>query len=230
MSAGTATRTKLLEAALRTVTEQGYAKTSARAVAAEAGVNQALVFYHFGTVDELLSAACRFGAEQLLARYRERLARVEDLPRLLELGRELHSEQRADGQVAVLAQLLSGAQRQPRLAPATAAGLGLWIREIEQVLARVLDGSPVAEFVDGPGLARAVAAGFVGLELYEGVDEEGAGRALDALEQLAGLAGVLEELGPVAQRAVRARLRRGAARRDEPERRARRPRPGGGGG
>lgn len=209
---GDDTRTKLLAGALRTVTEQGYAKTSARTVAAAAGVNQALVFYHFGSVDELLAAACRHGAEERVALYRERLAGVRSLSELVTLAKKLHAEERAGGHVAVLAQLLSGAQTQPRLAPATAAGLSLWIDEVEQVLARVLAGSPVAEFVDAPGLARAIAAGFVGLELYEGVDEQGAQRALDALEQLSVLAGVLEELGPVAQRAVRARLRRSGGR------------------
>ncbi|QIY57377.1 TetR/AcrR family transcriptional regulator [Streptomyces sp. RPA4-5] len=207
------TRTKLLEGALRTVTEQGIAKTSARTIAAAAGVNQGLVFYHFGSVDELLAAACRYGAEQNVARYRERLARVDSLVELLELGRDLHTEERAGGQVAVLAQLLAGSQTQPRLAAATAAGLTLWIDELEQVLARVLAGTPIAAFVNVPGLSRALAASFVGLELYEGVDQEGALAALDALEQLSGLLGVLEDLGPVAQRAVRARLRRSAGRR-----------------
>ncbi|MFF3540930.1 TetR/AcrR family transcriptional regulator [Streptomyces platensis] len=207
------TRTKLLAGALRTLTEQGLAKTSARSIATTAGVNQALVFYHFGSVDELLAAACRYGAEQRVAYYRERFARVGSLAELLELGRELHAEERAAGHVAVLAQLLAGAQTQPRLVPATAAGLTLWIEEIEQVLARVLAGTPIAAFVDVTGLSRALAAGFVGLELYEGVDPEGAQGALDALEQLSGLIGVLEDLGPVAQRAVRAQLRRGTARR-----------------
>ncbi|EMF02269.1 regulatory protein [Streptomyces mobaraensis NBRC 13819 = DSM 40847] len=42
------------------------------------------------------------------------------------------------------------------------------------------------------------------------MDADGALRALDALDQLSGLVAVLEGLGPVAQRAVRARLRRGA--------------------
>ncbi|BCK68856.1 TetR/AcrR family transcriptional regulator [Streptomyces platensis] len=209
------TRTKLLEGALRTVAEQGIAKTSARTIAAAAGVNQALVFYHFGSVDELLAAACRYGAEQRLAGYREGLARVDTLAELLELGRHLHTEQRAGGHVAVLAQLLAGAQTQPRLAPATAAGLTLWIDEIEKVLARVLADTPITAFVDVPGLSRALAASFVGLELYEGVDQEGALAALDALEQLSGLLGVLEDLGPVAQRAVRARLRRSAGRRGQ---------------
>ncbi|MFE7765746.1 TetR/AcrR family transcriptional regulator [Streptomyces sp. NPDC057438] len=207
-----ATRVKLLEGALRTLVEQGIAKTSARSIAATAGVNQALVFYHFGSVDELLAAACRYGAEQRVARHRDRLAAIGSLSELLAFGREMHAEERAQGHVAVLGQLLAGAQTQPRLAPATAAGLELWITEVEGVLRRVLAGSPLGEFADAGGLARAVAASFVGLELYEGVDPQGAEAALGALEQLAVLAAALDGLGPVAQRAVRHHLRKTAGR------------------
>ncbi|WP_330453060.1 MULTISPECIES: TetR/AcrR family transcriptional regulator [unclassified Streptomyces] len=206
------TRTKLLTGALATLTEQGIAKTSARSIAATAGVNQALVFYHFGTVDDLLAAACRHGAEQRLATYRERLDGVRSLGELLAVARELNASERAGGHVAVLGQLLAGGQTQPRLAAATAAGLTLWTDEIERVLARVLADTPLSEFVDVGGLAKAASAAFVGLELYEGVDPDGAERALAALDQLAELAAALEGLGPVAQRAVRSRLRRSGNR------------------
>ncbi|MFF3911291.1 TetR/AcrR family transcriptional regulator [Streptomyces sp. NPDC001848] len=203
-----ATKAKLLQGALRALTEQGIAKTSARTIAAAAGVNQALVFYHFGSVDELLAAACRYGTEQRVARYRERLDAIDSLGELLAFGREMHEEEKAAGHVAVLGQLLAGAQTHPRLAPATAAGLDLWIVEIERVLERVLAATPLGEFADARGLARAVSASFVGIELYEGVDPEGAGAALGALDQLARLVAALEDLGPVAQRAVRHTLRR----------------------
>ncbi|MEO3890765.1 TetR/AcrR family transcriptional regulator [Nonomuraea sp. B5E05] len=193
------TRTKLLEGALTTLTEQGIAKTSARTIAAAAGVNQALVFYHFGSVDELLAAACRHGAEQRVAVHRDRLNGVRTLGELLALGRDLHAAERDGGHVAVLAQLLAGAQTQPRLAPATAAGLALWTEEIEQVLVRVLAGSLLAELVDVAGLARAVSAAFVGLELFEGVDPAGAGHAFAALDQIADLVTALEELGRLTQ-------------------------------
>ncbi|GAB2726672.1 TetR/AcrR family transcriptional regulator [Streptomyces bullii] len=206
------TKARLLEGALRTLTEQGIAKTSARTIAASAGVNQALVFYHFGSVDELLAAACRYGAEQAVARYRARLSTVTSLSELLAVGRAIHAQERAGGHVALLGQLLAGAQTHASLRPATAAGLDLWIVEIETVLTRVLAGTPFGEFTDPSGLARAVAASFVGVELYEGVDEAGAGAALDALEQLGVLVAALEELGPVAQRAVRHRLRRTSRR------------------
>ncbi|MBC2905067.1 TetR family transcriptional regulator [Streptomyces cupreus] len=202
------TKTKLLQGALRTLTVQGIAKTSARTVAAAAGVNQALVFYHFGSLNELLAAACRYGAEQRVSRYRDRFATITSLSELLAFGREMHEEERASGYVSLLGQLLAGAQTHESLAPATAAGLDLWITEIEKVLTRVLAQTPFGEFVDPPGLARAVAGSFVGIELYEGVDAEGAGAALDALEQLGRLVAALDDLGPVAQRAVRHHLRR----------------------
>ncbi|MEU9334488.1 TetR/AcrR family transcriptional regulator [Streptomyces sp. NPDC048290] len=202
------TREKLLEGALRTLTEQGIAKVSARTVAGAAGVNQALVFYHFGSVDELLAAACRHGAERAVSRYRERFAAVGSLSELLALGWEIHQEERDAGHVARLGQLLAGAQTHPSLGPATAAGLELWIVEIESVLVRVLADTPFGEFADPSGLARAVAASFVGIELYEGVDAEGAAAGMVALERLGVLVAALEGLGPVAQRAVRHQLRR----------------------
>jgi AcrR family transcriptional regulator len=201
-------KSQLLEGALRTLTEQGIAKTSARTVAAAAGVNQALVFYHFGSVDELLAAACRYGAERAVARYRDRMAAVTSLSELLAVGRQVHEEERAGGHVTLLGQLLAGAQTHATLGPATAAGLELWIAEIEKVLTRVLAATPFGEFADPAGLARAVAASFVGIELYEGVDAPGATAALDALEQLGALVAALEDLGPVAQRTVRHHLRR----------------------
>lgn len=42
----------------------------------------------------------------------------------------------------VLAQLLAGAQTDPKLAESTEAALRLWITPIEQALARLLTGSP----------------------------------------------------------------------------------------
>ncbi|MEU5219496.1 TetR/AcrR family transcriptional regulator [Streptomyces sp. NPDC020807] len=206
------TRDKLLDGALRTLVEQGIGKASARAIASAAGVNQALVFYHFGTVDELLVAACRRGAELRVARHRERLAGVTSFSELLAFGRALHEEEREAGHVDFLGQLLAGAQAHPRLARPTAVGLDLWIAEIEQVISRVLDGTPLAEFTDPAGLARAVAASFVGLELYEGVDPGGAEAAFAALEQLGALMGAVEELNPVARKAVVYTLRRQSGR------------------
>ncbi|GAA2581077.1 TetR family transcriptional regulator [Winogradskya consettensis] len=203
-----ATQQKLIEGALAAVREHGIAGVSARTIAAAAGVNQALVFYHFGTVDELLSVACRSETETRVAVYRERFAAVSNLRELLDVGRALHEREKTDGNVAVLGQLLAGAQTDERLAASTGAALALWTAEIETVLRRLLDGSPLGMLADPAGLAQAVSAAFVGLELFEGVDPDGAAQAFTALEQLAVLAEVVDDLGPVARRALKMRLRK----------------------
>ncbi|MDQ1725376.1 MAG: hypothetical protein QOG52_2404 [Frankiaceae bacterium] len=204
----TETRDKLIQGTIATLRDKGIAGTSARVIAAAAGVNQALVFYHFGSVDELIDAACREGAAERVAVYREQFEKVASLRELLALGRSLNETERAAGNVAVLAQVLAGAQQDHNLAAAAQHALALWIEEIETALVRLLAGNPVAEVVDAAGLARGIAASFIGIELYEGVDPDGADRALAALETLGVLVEVVEDLGPVARRALRARLRR----------------------
>jgi hypothetical protein len=112
------------------------------------------------------------------------------------------------GNVAVLAQVLAGAQQDRNLAAAAHDALSLWIVEIEATLVRLLKGSPLATVANAEGLARGIAAAFIGIELFEGVDPEGAESALVSLEMLGVLVEVVEDLGPVARRALRARLRR----------------------
>jgi AcrR family transcriptional regulator len=202
------TKERLLTGALETVRTHGIAGVSARTVAAAAGVNQALVFYHFGTLDDLLSAACHRATTDRVAAFQDRLDAVTSLRGLLDLGRTLHAEERELGNVQVLAQLLAGAQQDRRLAEPVASALRLWTNQIEGVLRRVLADSPLGELTDPAGLASAVSSAFIGLELYEGVDSAAAQAALAALEQLGVLAELVDGLGPVARRAVRVGTRR----------------------
>lgn len=204
------TKQRLIEGALEAIRQHGVAGVSARTIAAAAHLNQALVFYHFGSVDELLSAACTAGTEARVAAYRERFRSVRSVRELLHLGRELYTAERGLGNDTVLTQMLAGAQADPRLVPATAGALRLWIDEIELALRRLLAGSPLSAVVDAAGLARAVAAGFVGVQLFNAVDAAGGERALSALEQLAVLVDVVEDLGPAGRRLLRSRVNRAA--------------------
>ena len=214
------TRRKLLDGATASLRDNGIAGASARVIAATAGVNQALIFYHFGSVGELIDAACREAAAEQVAAYRPRFEAVTSLRELLVLGQELHARQREVGNVTVLAQVLAGARYDSRLAGAAQRALLLWAREIESTLQRLLAGTPAAEVADAAALARVVTAAFIGIELYEGADPDGAAAALAALDQLSVLVEVLDDLGPVARRALRSRVRRARAssrtRRDSP--------------
>jgi AcrR family transcriptional regulator len=202
------TRDKLLAAAAEALARDGLSGVSARAIACRAGVNQALVFYHFGSVSDLLEAAVRRSVDLAVASYRDRFADVGSLGELLALGRDLHRMERRRGNVAQMAQVMSGAQRDPILAKAGRYAMQRWTSEIEAVLARLLPGSVVEGLVDPRGIARAVAGGSIGLELYAGVDRAGAESALDTLDAMGAVLAALDDLGPMATRAVRGRVRR----------------------
>jgi AcrR family transcriptional regulator len=212
MSEKSSTRQRLIDGALTTVRENGIAATSARTIATTAGVNQALIFYHFGTVHALLAEACTHATEARISQFRDRLAAVRTLTDLLDVGRALHTEERAGGNVAVLAQLLAAAQRDEQLGPVLAEALRMWTAEIETVLNRLFADHALAPALDLAGLAGAVSAGFIGIELFEGVDAPAAEAALDSLERLAVLIEVADELGPVASRVLRRRLAKHAPR------------------
>jgi AcrR family transcriptional regulator len=204
----TDTKQRLLDGTLTVLGAQGITGVSARSIAAAAGVNQALVFYHYGSLDVLLATACREATRTRVAAYAERFEAVSSLRELLRVGRDLHAAELAAGNVSVLAQMLAAGQHGGRIADVTAEALQMWVDEVEKVLERLLAGSPVAEIADIPGLSRAVAAAFIGVELYEGVDPAGADRALASLDQLAVLVEVVDELGPLARRALRSRIRK----------------------
>jgi AcrR family transcriptional regulator len=202
------TRQQLITAMLDTVRDAGVAGVSARTVAARADVNQALVFYHFGSVDNLLAEACRAETSRRVATYRETFAAAGSLRELLAVGRRLHATEREQGNVTLLAQMLAAAHGNPALRAATRDALELWITEIEPVLRRVLAAGPLDGLLDPAALAHTVSAAFVGAELFEAVDPEASQRALDELDRLGVIAETVDELGPVARRAIRAKLNR----------------------
>lgn len=202
------TRDKLLTATADALRRDGIAGLSARTIAARANVNQALVFYHFGTMSELVQEATRKSVDESVAYYRDRFAEVGSLSELLAVGRDLHDRERDAGNVALMAQVMAGAQQDLDLAGAAAYAMSAWSEEVEKTVARVLAGTAMADLIDTDGFAQAICAAFIGLELFEGVDSVGGVAALDALEKLGSLIGFVDELGPVASRALRAKLRR----------------------
>ncbi|HET8930266.1 MAG TPA: TetR family transcriptional regulator [Acidimicrobiales bacterium] len=204
------TRDRLRRAAHKVVCEAGIAGTSARAIASRAQVNQALIFYHFGTVSELLAAASDAAIASSIDHYRAAFDDVDSLDGLVSVARSMQARERTIGNVTYMAQMLSGSQNDPVLARAARAAVATWSSEVQRVLDRVLGDGPLTGLVDARGLAHLVSAGFIGIELYDVADPEGASRAVDTLEAIGRLVDVLDELGPVARRALASKTKRSA--------------------
>src|SRR5919204_4076897 len=177
----------IVDAALETLKEEGFAGASSRAIARRGAFNQALVFYHHGSVEALLLAALDRTSEERLARYREALDDVGTLDELVVRMGELYEEDKASGHVRVVSQMVAGSVNRPELARHVLARMEPWVAFAEETLARVLPpGLPV------PELAYAVVTFYLGVNLLTHLDPDDprADALFRAGRELAPLAGL----------------------------------------
>jgi AcrR family transcriptional regulator len=190
-SAGTVeTRHALVRAAVEALKEQGYGGASAREIARRAGCNQGLVFYHFGSVANLLLAALDAVSETRRARYQVAVDRASGLGELLDAAEAVFEEDLDAGHIAVLAEMIAGASSTPGLASEVAARIAPWRSFAADALGGVLAGTPLSAVVEPEVAAHAIVALYLGLEMLAHLDgDRSAALALFArARQLAALA------------------------------------------
>ena|SRR5438067_3071240 len=179
---------RIAAAAFETLRTEGFAGASSRAIARRGGFNQALVFYHYGSLEALLLAALQRSSEERLARYRERIEDIADLPELLAVLAELHAEDEESGHMRVVSQLVAGSLNRPELGRGVLAVMGPWVELAREALERVLPRE-----VPAADLAYAIVVFYFGINLISHLDPDD--RRPDALlERAQALAPLLEGL------------------------------------
>ncbi|MFP5319413.1 MAG: TetR/AcrR family transcriptional regulator [Acidimicrobiia bacterium] len=188
-SAGHETRSRIVDAAVHTIKAEGVVGTSARAIARAGDFNQALIFYHFGSVQQLLLAAVERMSQQRMARYQERLARVSTLAELVAVGARCHREDVEDGNIRVLSQMLAASSSSPELAGRLQGLFDPWVALVEASVARVLSGTAYETAVPVHDVAVGVVAFFMGIELLNQLYDTSPSATVlfGAMEQVAGL-------------------------------------------
>jgi AcrR family transcriptional regulator len=162
---GGGTKLRLIEAALETLKRAGFAGTSAREIARTGGFNQALIFYHFGSVNHLLLAALDETSARRMARYRDAVGGARSLTELIDVAARIYREDLESGHITVLAEMIAGSSAHPELGPVIADRIEPWIRFTEEAIAGVLAGWPFEELLPLRDVAFAIVAFYLGVEL-----------------------------------------------------------------
>ncbi|HEY8525226.1 MAG TPA: TetR/AcrR family transcriptional regulator [Acidimicrobiales bacterium] len=199
------TRARIVAAALDALQETGIAGISARSIARHGGFNQALIFYHFGSVEGLLMAVARSESERRSTLYAPALREVASLAELVAVARRLHEEEFRSGSVAGLTQMLAGASRSEELARGVWDALEPWTTLVGETIERLLGDSPYAGLLPVDDLTTAVAALFLGIELLTGLTPEGptsGGGLFTTMESVARLIDALLQSAPPATSAT----------------------------
>ncbi len=171
-SRGERTRRQLIDSALETLKQEGFAGATSRAIARVGGFNQALIFYHFGGVDRLLLAALDVTSQERLNRYRRELDGVDSLEELARVARRMYEEDRASGHMTVVSQMVAGSLARPELAPEVLARMEPWLELAEAGAARAVAGTPLQQLVPARTLAVAAVTFYLGANLLTHLQDD----------------------------------------------------------
>jgi AcrR family transcriptional regulator len=169
---GAETRERLIAAAAEVVRTEGYGGASARTIAKAAGVNSALVFYHFGGVDPLLLAALDRSSEHRMTAYREAVAGARTLEELVEVANEIYRADLEGGHITLLSELVGASIARPELRKEIVERTEPWIDFVERTLERVIGGSPLAKLLPPRELAYAAITFYLGVNLFTHLDAD----------------------------------------------------------
>ncbi|WP_424891889.1 TetR/AcrR family transcriptional regulator [Streptomyces sp. XH2] len=166
------TKERLIRAADTVLRTQGYAKSSARTIAKEAGVNSALVFYHFGGVDPLLFAALDRSSTERMELLTEAVAGARTLEDLVDAGTRVYRSDIAGGHLTLFSELVAAAVAKPELREEIRVRAEPWISFVEQTLERVIGGTPLARLTPPRDLANAAITFYLGVNLFTVLDSD----------------------------------------------------------
>lgn len=185
--------------AVEALREEGFSGATARQIARRSGCNQGLVFYHFGSVTNLLLAALDEVSALRLARYQVAVGAARGLGDLVETAESVFEEDLDRGYMSVLAEMIAGASSTPGLAAEVAARIAPWRSFAAAAVRDTLDGTPLSHLLDPEELAHGIVALYLGLEMLAHLDgDRSAALALfDRARQMAGLLSALGATAPM---------------------------------
>ena len=187
------TKARILEAAFRRLATEGYAALSTREIAKDAGVNHALIHYHYRTKDQLVMAVLEAANRKLLERQEALYRTPTGFAEKWAQARRFYEADLASGFVRVQAELWAASLSNPGLREKFLPQLLAWKQVVlggvrDALAAAEATGFELPPFFTAEAIAWWISEFWLGMEFADllGVPEErGSHRAaLDAMQQL----------------------------------------------
>ena len=178
------TRVALMEATVRLTARSGTKALTARGIATEAGVNQALVYYHFDGVDGLVHDAYERATLAMIADYTADLASVESFTELYTVGAKLAEDARANGSAALLSHVIAAAYTDEAMARMLHENMTRWNEAVQASISSILESRGLAGAVDPVALTASLTASTIGMMTMGSVPGQPLGDPITAVRGL----------------------------------------------
>ena len=185
---GVATRASILHAARRRLVEVGYANLNVRDIAREAGVNHALIGYHFHGKQQLVLAVLDDANQELLERQTRMYQGTDSASRQWQQACDFYEEDLRSGFVRLLMELMGASFHDQALRDEFVPRVLAWHRLIEAAVVEFLASSELDLPVSAQAITAWIGWFWTGMEasMMLGIGEE-QGHQRQALEAFATL-------------------------------------------
>jgi len=187
----TDTKQRIIDATLETLKEEGFAGTSARAIARRGGFNQALIFYHFGTLSDLLLATMDYASLDRVQRYTHAVEAARTIQQKIQVVADLYKEDLATGRITVASELIAGSVGRPDLAPEVVKRMQPWLDLCEGTMGEVLASVGLSRMISPKTASYAAISFFIGFDLLTNIERDDS-HVEDMLKVAAKLAPILQ--------------------------------------
>jgi AcrR family transcriptional regulator len=164
------TKARIVEAAVETLKAKGFAGSSAREIAKTGGFNQALIFYHYGSVQNVLLAGLDLVSERRMRAYKPAFERTETVAQLAALARDIYREDLENGYVTVLGEMVAGGVSDRELGRLVVARMQPWVEMVERKVRALIEGSLFESMVPPRDVAFAIIALYLGIDMLSHLD------------------------------------------------------------
>jgi AcrR family transcriptional regulator len=166
------TKSRIVDAALQTLKEEGFAGTSARAIARRGDFNQALIFYHFGTLTDLLLAALDKTSADRYERYSEAMRGITSIQTGIAVATDLYREDLAAGHLTVISEMIAGSLDRPDLGPQIVERMQPWIDLTTDAVEAMLGSIGATGIAPPRTVAHAIVALYLGIDLMSHLEHD----------------------------------------------------------
>jgi AcrR family transcriptional regulator len=164
----------MVDAAIESLRDVGYAGTSIREIARRGGFNSALISYYFGGLHGLLLAALDHSSEVRMQRYARAVDEAADLTELVAVARRIYREDVEGGHITVFTEMVAASLAHPELGPELVARSRPWEEFVESAIKKAAGDNPLLQLVPTRDLAYGIICFYLGVNLMTQLDEDNA--------------------------------------------------------
>ncbi len=176
-------RAQMIEAAIESLKDVGYAGTSIREIARRGGFNSALISYYFGGLHQLLLAALDHSSEIRMRRYSEAVEKAKDLEELLAVARQIYREDVEGGHITIFTEMVAASLAHRELGPELVARAEPWLDFVERAIRKGLGDNPLLQLIPPREIAYSVLCFYLGVNVMTQLEPES--KRVDGLFDLA---------------------------------------------